>query len=486
MNLRVIGNGLALLLLFAAAAALISLQPSLLWTSERNHWWLAAGLMTAYAVISWWWVRRGLTPAINHTGMSAKTVLVVHASQTGTATALAQQTVQTLRSSGVAAELCPIGELHSDTLQNAARSLWIVSTTGEGDAPDEALAFLQTLEQPLQFAGTHIYALLALGDRSYTQFCAFGQRVAQWLDASGARAVRPWIAVDNLDPEALEQWQPVLRQFGAHEAGSMKTTRAPFVYGQLMQRELLNPGSLGGEAHRIRLGTELTLPSWQAGDIVQIAVLDEQGALPAPDAAASQWREYSIASIEQDGAIELLVRLMHDSAGRPGAMSGLLCRHWPIGAHMALRIRSNPSFHLPQDNASPLILIGNGTGIAGLRSLLRERIRRGGGPMWLLFGERQREHDAFFSEELQAYADAGTLQHLDVTFSRDGDGEYVWQRLQSRAAQLQSWIEQGATLMVCGSRASMATDVDRILRDLLGSATVDDLARTGRYRRDVY
>lgn len=486
MSRRVMANALVLLLLLAASIALISLQPAPLWTTDRGHWWIAAVLLLLHAACSWWWVRRHQAKVSSNTEVSAQTVLVVHASQTGTAAALAEQTVQTLRSSGVAAELRSMGELQAETLRNASRSLWIVSTTGEGDAPDVALPFLQTLEQPLEITASHEYALLALGDRTYTHYCAFGERVAQWLDASGARAMRPWIAVDNLDPAALEHWQLVLRQLGAQDASLMKATRAPFRYGHLIQRTLLNPGSLGGEAHRISLRTEGEMPNWQAGDILQIAALDEQGTLPAPDAAASQWREYSIASIPQDGAIELLVRLMHDPNGRPGAMSGLLCREWPIGARMGLRIRSNPSFHLPSEDATPLILIGNGTGIAGLRSLLRERVRRGGGPMWLLFGERQRDHDAFFSDELQEYADTGALQQLDVTFSRDGDGEYVWQRLQSRAAQLHDWIGRGAVIMVCGSRASMAADVDRILRDLLGPQAVDDLTRDGRYRRDVY
>jgi sulfite reductase (NADPH) flavoprotein alpha-component len=39
---------------------------------------------------------------------------------------------------------------------------------------------------------------------------------------------------------------------------------------------------------------------------------------------------------------------------------------------------------------------------------------------------------------------------------------------------------------VCGSLAGMAPGVDAALREVLGDATVNDLASSGRYRRDVY
>ena len=40
--------------------------------------------------------------------------------------------------------------------------------------------------------------------------------------------------------------------------------------------------------------------------------------------------------------------------------------------------------------------------------------------------------------------------------------------------------------MVCGSRLGMAPAVDAALSQALGSDTMQELATTGRYRRDIY
>jgi hypothetical protein len=53
-----------------------------------------------------------------------------------------------------------------------------------------------------------------------------------------------------------------------------------------------------------------------------------------------------------------------------------------------LRIREHGRFRLGDNARRPMILIGNGSGLAGLRGLLRARIALGVRENWLLFGER--------------------------------------------------------------------------------------------------
>lgn len=87
-------------------------------------------------------------------------------------------------------------------------------------------------------------------------------------------------------------------------------------------------------------------------------------------------REYSIASVMADGAVELLLRRQLRADGTPGIGSGWLCDHAAIGELVQLRLRRNDNFHgVPAE--VPLLLIGNGTGIAGLRAHLHERVRSG-------------------------------------------------------------------------------------------------------------
>jgi sulfite reductase (NADPH) flavoprotein alpha-component len=197
-------------------------------------------------------------------------------------------------------------------------------------------------------------------------------------------------------------------------------------------------------------------------------------------------REYSIASLPSDGALELIVRQERRPDGSLGVGSGWLTEYLQPGAGLALRLRRNAGFHLPEEDR-PLILIGNGTGLAGLRSLLRASIGAGRRRNWLLFGERNREHDFYCREELEGYLLSGELQRLDVTFSRDQASKvYVQDVLRERAKELRQWLEEDAAIYVCGSLEGMAGGVDAVLREALGDLGVEALLEEGRYRRDVY
>src|SRR5690606_37317472 len=97
---------------------------------------------------------------------------------------------------------------------------------------------------------------------------------------------------------------------------------------------------------------------------------------------------------------------------------------------------ANPNLHPPADDR-PLLLVGNGTGIAGLRALLKAREAAGHRRNWLLFGERQRAHDAFFTDDIERWRRDGTLERTDLAFSRDGgEHRYVQDALRAAAPAL--------------------------------------------------
>jgi sulfite reductase (NADPH) flavoprotein alpha-component len=150
------------------------------------------------------------------------------------------------------------------------------------------------------------------------------------------------------------------------------------------------------------------------------------------------------------------------------------------------RLRPNPAFHTSHDGR-PAIFIGNGTGIAGLRSLLKARIDAGHSQNWLLFGERSQAHDFFYQNELEHWLAHRQLARLDLAFSRDQERKvYVQDRLAEAAADVREWVEQGATFYVCGSLQGMAQGVDAALIEILGEPCLERLQEDGRYKRDVY
>ncbi|MCP8351010.1 flavodoxin [Pseudomonas sp. FBF18] len=471
--------------------------------------------------------RKGLNPA----GDTGNGWLVGFASQSGFAEQLAWQSAGQLQAAGLAVRVQPLATLTETDLQQAQRALFVVSTFGDGEAPDSARGFeRKVLGQPWTLGNLN-YALLALGDRQYPHFCGFARSLQHWLEARGATASFSAVEVDSADPAALQQWQQQLAALTG--AAPLSAWQPPqFSAWTLTRRELLNPGSQGAPVYL--LGLQPSQPErWDAGDLVDVlprnagstvkALLDGLGLeprtpvrvdgleerldhalggrlLPAsrghliglhaqalvdaliPVAA----REYSIASIASDGVLELIVRQERHPDGTLGLGSGWLTEHLALGASVSVRLRRNSGFHLPTAPA-PMILIGNGTGLAGLRSLLRARIVDGEQRNWLLFGERNRAHDFLCEEELQGWLASGELARLDLAFSRDqAQKVYVQDRLREQADELRRWLAEGASIYICGSLEGMAAGVDAVLAEVLGAEELEQLIELGRYRRDVY
>jgi len=403
--------------------------------------------------------------------------LVVHASQTGSAELIAQRSAALLATGGLDARVACISALDRDRLAAATRVLFIASTYGEGDAPDTAAQFAgRLMAAGLDLPHLH-YAVLALGDKNYANYCGFGRALDAWLAQQGATRLFDRIDVDRGDAAALAEWQHhVGRLAGTDDAPDWD---AP-AYGdwRIVARTLENPGSAGAPLYRIALApTGGALPAWEAGDLAQVS----------PPADPEHPREYSIASLPMDGRLELLVRLQRREDGSIGAASGWLCGQAAEVDVVRLRLRAHERFRLGDNAGRPLVAIGNGSGLAGLRGLLKARIAAGRTDNWLLFGERNQVHDFILRDELQAWRESGQVAHLDLAFSRDqAERRYVQDVLRDRADRLREWVERGAAIYVCGSLQGMASGVHEALGAILGEQALDALTNEGRYRRDVY
>lgn len=420
-------------------------------------------------------------------------VLVAFASQTGFAEQLAWQTARLLRGAGVPVQLSALGQLGLEQLGGYRRALFVVSTYGEGDPPDNASAFARRVMSDSGALSQLSYAVLALGDRAYANFCGFGRSLDQWLSRQGAQPLFERVDVDNAAEKGLKYWQSQLARLAGIEAVEDAGPAdgwgaAPFESWRLAERRLLNPGSSGEPLYHIELTPPgsadaspdggVASPSWQAGDLVQMRV----------PADPEHPRDYSIASLPADGRLHLLVRAQLRTDGTPGLASALLCHGLAEGDSVELRLRPNRGFRLDGNEQRPLILVGNGSGFAGLRALLKARAAAGGKPpCWLVFGERQQAHDDLYRDEVQAWLDSGLLARADRVFSRDQPQRlYVQDRIEQSADALRAWVADGAAIYVCGSLEGMAGGVDAALRRVLGDGAVEQLRDEGRYRRDVY
>jgi sulfite reductase (NADPH) flavoprotein alpha-component len=213
-------------------------------------------------------------------------------------------------------------------------------------------------------------------------------------------------------------------------------------------------------------------------------------------------RLYSIASSPRatPGQVHLCVAVVRDTRRgrvRHGVASAFLADR-AAGTDAVPAYIQTSHFRLPADPATPVIMVGPGTGIAPFRAFLAEREARGiRGRTWLLFGERNRATDFLYEAEFLAWLKDGTLSRLDMAFSRDqGKKVYVQDRMRESGEDLWRWLQDGACFYVCGDATRMAKDVDAMLRRIamtegrMNEAQAKDwtvaLARQGRYLRDVY
>lgn len=259
-------------------------------------------------------------------------------------------------------------------------------------------------------------------------------------------------------------------------------------------------------AHALAKGDD---PDGDAETLDVLAALEKfSGIRPDPEALVEvleplQPRLYSISSSPKadPGKVCLTVDAVRYTIGerlREGIASTFLDDRVDYGAPLKVYVQKAHGFALPEDGATPIIMVGPGTGVAPFRSFLQERMAtKARGPAWLFFGHQRRERDFLYEDELTGFHSTGTLKHLSLAWSRDTDKKvYVQDKMREEAEELYQWLEQGAHFYVCGDALRMAKDVDNALIDIVAAqsgkslgdakAYVGAMRTNSRYQTDVY
>lgn len=191
------------------------------------------------------------------------------------------------------------------------------------------------------------------------------------------------------------------------------------------------------------------------------------------------------------------VRYNQENRNHMGVCSTFLADIVNKGEGVQCYLSPNKAFSVPEDNSKDIIMVGPGTGIAPFRGFLEEREVRGAkGKNWLFFGDRNKENDFIYREQLEAMQDSGFLR-LDLAFSRDqAEKIYVQDRIKEQGAEFFQWLEKGAYFYICGDAYRMAKDVEAAIYEVVmehgnmdrvaAENYVSQLKKSKRYVRDVY
>lgn len=150
----------------------------------------------------------------------------------------------------------------------------------------------------------------------------------------------------------------------------------------------------------------------------------------------------------------------------------------------------NARFHLPDEPDVPVILIGEGTGIAPYRAFLqRLRTTQPERKCWMVFSETSFEDDFLYQLDLQQAINEGILDELDTVFYQQQPGRHLADPLVENIDRLTAWLNENAHIYLCGDKDVLAkceATLEQKLDELQSKGFWKQLSKSKRVHRNVY
>lgn len=142
-----------------------------------------------------------------------KEIYILYGSQTGNAEGISNDLKEACDTHEIRAQLLTLNAAKKVNLKECAKVVVIIcSTTGNGDAPENAEAWWRSVKirsAPKDMFDGLEYTVLGLGDTNYDKFCHMGKSIFKRMAELGAKPAMPLCCADEATglEETIEKWK---------------------------------------------------------------------------------------------------------------------------------------------------------------------------------------------------------------------------------------------------------------------------------------
>jgi sulfite reductase (NADPH) flavoprotein alpha-component len=381
--------------------------------------------------------------------MDADTIILV-GSETGHTWRFADALEEAFTRQGV--PVSTLGMEHLPKVTGAKTLLFLTSTYGDGDAPENARGVSRQLPASLARADSIQFGVLGFGSTRYPAFCAFARELRDTLTTlNNTREIAPYSTVDNQSAVEFIEWVKALNKSLKLNL-TIDTKRLHPVRRKSLDLFTIIEKTEQEDTFLLRIahGEKLRI---QSGDLL--------GVYPPEEDIE---RYYSVAVANPTEVLLVIKR-----TGRCSNYLGDLA----VGEHFEGYIKANSTFYCPAGD-KPVLFIANGTGIApflGMQSMERT----------LFWGGKYQADFTLFEKYIPQ-------SRRYLAFSREQKKAYVQDALRCREQEVADVLREQGTIMICGSRTMLEGVLSTIgtIAATHALPSAEELTRQGRILIDCY
>lgn len=342
---------------------------------------------------------------------------------------------------------CYIAELNAYSVYNSLEHLLVLTATyGQGEAPSNAINFLEKLASIQQKSNVN-YAVVGFGSTLYPEFCAYAEEVN--LALSKNKSYTALMPIQTVNDKSFEEFAEWANNWSKNTGVKLQLNKnsistVPKKITTLIVEAKTTANASNNDTFLLTLEATKRF-NGASGDLLAIYAPKEKTE-----------RLYSI-SVFRDEKIVLAVK-KHEFGVCSTYLNSLKAND-SVRAYLI----KNKKFHFPK-NAKKVIVIATGTGIGPFLGMMENNTRNI--PLYAYWGGVHSDAYKVFQPSIETFLTQGSLREIQQAYSRENEQKVYVQDLVLKDKNVMAEVlANKGCIMICGSLA-MQKEILAILNKL--------------------